>query len=127
MLPRPAAPGDVYPRDINDSGVIVGYLYASPNSAWRWTPNGAGFTINRLPDAGRGGVAYSIAADGTVSGDVYGTSNKPLPAIWPQGGAFKMLGLTSSGAWGEAMNVAVTSAGLVTTGTQGNQYALRWK
>jgi hypothetical protein len=126
MLPRPGATGDVTPRDINDSGVIVGYVYGA-NSAWRWTPNGSGFTVDRLPDAGRGSVAFSIAEDGTISGDVYGGANKPLPALWPQGGAYKFLGLTSSGAWGEAMGVVVTPAGLVTTGTQGNQYALRWK
>jgi hypothetical protein len=126
MLPRPPVAGDVTPRDINDSGVIVGYVYGS-NSAWRWSPNGSGYTVDRLPDAGKGSVAFSIAADGTISGDVYGGPNKPLPALWPQGGAYKMLGLGSSGAWGEAMNVVVTSGGLVTTGTQSNQYALRWK
>jgi hypothetical protein len=127
MLPRPAATGNVTPTDINDSGVIVGYLYGSPGGAWRWTPNGSGFTVDRLPDAGRGSAAFAIAADGTVSGDVYGSANKPLPALWPQGGPYKMLGLTSKGAWGEAAHVVMTSAGLVTTGTQSNQYALRWK
>jgi uncharacterized membrane protein len=127
MLPRPAATGDVTPRDINDSGVIVGYLYGSPGGAWRWTANGPGFTVDRLPDAGRGSVAFAIAADGTISGDVYGGANKPLPSLWPQGGPYKMLGLTSKGAWGEAMDVVMTSAGLVTTGSQSNQYALRWK
>jgi hypothetical protein len=120
LLPRPTATSDISPRDINDSGVIVGY---GPTGALRWTPPYV--TVERLPDAGKGSVAYGIAADGTVVGHV--VVNKSQPAYWPPSGGYKLLPLTSKGSWGEAMDAATTANGLVITGTDGNQKAIRWK
>jgi len=128
LLPRPSGAGDVWPRAMNDAGVIVGYLYGTRTRAVKWTPTGSGYAVSFLPDLGVKSAAYSIAQDGTVSGEA--TSTAPpgnlAPALWSPAGQLTLLGLVNNGAWGEAMDVAVTSAGLVVGGTQSNQKAVRW-
>ncbi|HEX5017885.1 MAG TPA: hypothetical protein VFX15_09920, partial [Actinomycetes bacterium] len=126
LLPRPSGTGDVWVWDINDAGVIVGYLYGKSVRAVKWTPNGSGYTVSFLPDLGVKSAAYSIAQDGTVSGEVNRRTNSPRPALWSPTGDLILLGLLSNGNWGEAMNVTVTSTGLVAVGTQSNQTAVRW-
>ena len=126
LLPRPSGTGDVYVWDMNDAGVVVGYMYGSPTRAVKWTPTGSGYTVSFLPDLGVKSAAYSIAQDGTVSGSVNRTTNNPRPALWLPAGGLTLLGLLNNGNSGEAMDVAATSTGLVAGGTS-NQTAVRWK
>jgi hypothetical protein len=111
---------------INNRGETVGKCtVGGVQNGFYWASHTATPAMLPRPPATGDVTPRDINDSGVI--DVYGGPNKPLPALWPQGGAYKMLGLGSSGAWGEAMNVVVTPAGLVTTGTQSNQYALRWK
>ena len=89
-LPRPSATGMLYPTEINDAGVIVGFQ-SSPSKAVRWTPNGVGgYTVAYLPDAGQGGAAYGLARDGTVSGSLL-KGNGGTPVLWGGAGSYRVL------------------------------------
>ena len=130
QLPRPGA-GDVTPQDVNDSGVIVGYLYGSPSRAVRWTPSGSGFTVGYLPDLGAGGSAYSIAGDGTVAGSVNAVKGSSTrPAIWLPQSATPSLLQIPSGSYGEAADVVLAPSGIIVSGyasVSGSKQAMRWK
>ena len=128
LLPRPVGAGDVTPRDINDAGVIVGYLYGSATQAVIWMPNGAGYTVSFLPDYGLGSVAYGIASDGTIAGSVSTKSSGRNPVLWsPGGGSLMFLELTKPGTGGDANDVAQTSVGIVASGSQSQLGAIRWR
>jgi hypothetical protein len=121
LLPRPAGTGDVAPRSINDAGVIVGN---GPGGGLRWQPSPSGYVLDVFP-----GALYTIASDGTMAGSILLTkkSNSRSPVIFYSPSSYQILGLTSSGTWGEAVAIAVTPTGRVLGGTEGNVKALRWR
>jgi uncharacterized membrane protein len=125
MMPTPPGVSDATPQDINNSGVAVGY---SP--ALRWTPNGAGWLVEKLPDMGYGSSAVGIAEDGSVVGSMNTSSNiskGPLPVVWPQGAGYRFLPLPA-GHWGETAAISSTAPGLIVVGgdrTRGA--AVRWR
>lgn len=126
-LPRPSGSGSLYPTEINDAGVIVGYQY-SPSKAVRWTPNGTGgYTVAYLPDAGRGGAAYGLARDGTVSGSIYKGNGNWTPVIWGASGSYQVLPYSGSARSGEANDVATLSIGGSVVGGYQDSQALRWR
>jgi hypothetical protein len=125
VLPRPSATGDVYPVEINDNGVIVGFQF-SPAKALIWTPTTSGYVVQPLPDAGRGGSAYGISRDGTVSGSLV-KGNGTVPVLWPASGSYQFLPVVGKPRSAEANDVATSSFGAtVAVGYQDRQ-ALRWK
>jgi hypothetical protein len=121
-LPTPPGVTDPAPRDINDAGVIV-------SGSWRFTPNGSGWTTDKLPDAGAGADAYSVADDGTIAGTVNkngGHGAGPLPAVWPQGGAYQLLALPAG--WGEALQVRTGQNGIIVVGANRTAgVGMRWR
>jgi hypothetical protein len=127
VLPRPTATGNLYPTEINDAGVIVGFQNL-PTKAVRWTPNGSGgYTVAYLPDAGHGGAAYGLARDGTVSGSVLKPNGYGIPVLWPASGSYQVLPVIGKPRFGEANDVATSSSGgPIAVGYQDSQ-ALRWK
>jgi hypothetical protein len=127
LLPRPGATGDVNPHDINDAGVIVGYLYGSSTRAVKWTPSGSGYTVSFLPDLGIKSAAYAIAQDGTVSGYITRTNGFARPALWSAAGELIVLGLNKNGDTGEATDVAVTPTGIVVGGVLTSLGSTLWK
>jgi hypothetical protein len=126
-LPRPTATGNLYPTEINDAGVIVGFQNL-PTKAVRWTPNGSGgyTTVEYLPDAGHGGSAYGLARDGTVSGSVLKPNGYPIPVLWPASGSYQVLPVIGKPRSAEANDVATSSSGPIAVGYQDSQ-ALLWK
>ena len=127
LLPRPSGAGDVWVRDMNDAGVIVGYLYGSRTTAVKWTPTGSGYAVSFLPDLGVKSAAYAIAQDGTVSGSVNRTVNTNRPALWSPSGQLILLGLNKNGDTGEAPTVAVTPTGIVAGGSLTSSGSTLWK
>jgi hypothetical protein len=128
LLPRPAGAGDVNPRDINDAGVIVGWLGTSSTRAIMWVPSGTGYTVSFLPDYGLGSVAYGIGSDGTIAGSLVTRSSGRNPVLWSPGGSSLMfLELTKPGTGGDADDVALTSLGIVAGGLQIQLGATRWR
>lgn len=125
-LPRPSATGMLYPTEINDAGVIVGYQ-ASPSKAVRWTPNGSGgYTVAYLPDAGRGANAYGLARDGTVSGSLV-KSSSTFPVIWPPVGTYQVLPYSGSAKSGEANDIVNLSTGALLIGGYQDSQAILWR
>lgn len=121
-LPRPAGSGDVWPRAMNDAGVIVG---GGPGGGLRWIPTSSGYTtVDVFPV----GAPEAIAADGVMAGSVSSKSG-PLPAFFLPTLQYQLLGLASSGkrTWGTAGSIAATANGHVIGGTESNTTALRWK
>jgi hypothetical protein len=118
LLPRPAGSADVYPRGMNDSGVIVG-----SGLRWRPTPGGYVFDVFTI------GSAESIASDGTMAGSITNNpgSNGPAPAIFYSPTSYQTLGVTSNGKWGSTASIALTPNGIVIGGTESNAKALRWR
>ena len=128
MLPRPAGTTNpVFPDEMNDAGVIIGYISGSPNRALKWTPSGSAYTVQYLPDAGGGSQAYSIASDGTISGSL--SSGFVTRAVfWPTTGGYQLLGYSGTATTGEAWEVVVGANGkIILSGNQGNSQALRWR
>ena len=125
-LPRPSKTGMLYPTEINDMGVIVGYQI-QPSKAVRWTPNGAGgYTVAYLPDAGQGAAAYGLARDGTVSGSLL-KGNGGTPVLWGGAGSYQVLPYSGSARSGEANDVATLSTGGLVVGGYQDSQALRWR
>ena len=116
------------PRDINDAGVIVGWLGTSSTRAIMWVPSGTGYTVSFLPDYGLGSVAYGIGSDGTIAGSVATKGSGRNPVLWSPGGSSLMfLELTKPGTGGDADDVALTSLGIVAGGLQIQLGATRWR
>lgn len=126
-LPRLSATGLLFPTQINDAGVIVGFQYF-PEKAVRWTPNAlGGYSVEYLPDAGDGGAAYGVARDGTVSGSVLDPDGFGIPVLWPASGGYQILPVLGDVLSAEADDVATSPLGAsVAAGYQDTQ-ALRWK
>jgi hypothetical protein len=123
-LPRLSAAGDMYPVEINDAGVIVGFQF-SPAKPIIWTPGPSGYTVRSLPDAGRGGYAYGISRDGTVSGSILKSGGTPV--LWTPSGGYQVLPIIGNARATEANDVATSSLGTpIAVGYQDSQ-ALRWK
>ncbi|MFC3894970.1 hypothetical protein ACFOWZ_26105 [Lentzea rhizosphaerae] len=60
--------GDVYPKSVNDSGVIVGFKYLDGKSRpYRWTYNGDELDLG-LPEGATEGVALDVNSDGVIVG-----------------------------------------------------------
>jgi hypothetical protein len=126
-LPRPSATGMLYPTEINDAGVIVGFQM-SPSKAVRWTPNGAGgYTVAYLPDGGRGAAAYGLARDGTVSGSVVKGNSTNTPVLWGATGGYQVLPYSGSARSGEANDVATLLTGGSVVGGYQDSQAIRWR
>jgi hypothetical protein len=126
-LPRPSGSGSLYPTEINDAGVVVGYQI-SPSKAVRWTPNGAGgYSVAYLPDAGQGAAAYGLARDGTVSGSIVKGYNTYTPVIWGATGSYQVLPYSGSARSGEANDVATLSTGGLVVGGYQDSQAIRWR
>ena len=116
-LPRPAGSALVWPRDINDDGVIVG-------TGLRWRPTPSGYVYDVFPV----GSPSAIAPDGTMAGSVPGSgSSGGSPAIFYSPTSYQVLALTNGGRWGSAGSIALTAGGIVVGGTEANSKALRWK
>lgn len=129
LLPRPpnTSAAVVFPMEINDSGVIVGYISTSPYRALRWVPSGGTYpTVEYLPDTGTGSLAYGIASDGTISGLFQGVT--PRAVLWWSFGGYTLLHYTGTTTSGEANDVALTPGGsLVAAGYQGSKAGVRWR
>lgn len=123
LLPRPAGSGALVPHDINDTGLIVGYI--TSGKAVAWDP-GVTYTVRVLPDAGYGATAMSVASDGTIAGSLNRSSNGPLPVFWRPAGSYQILGTTKPNASAEASDVANGASGLIVAGHE-NVLALRWR
>jgi hypothetical protein len=127
-LPRPAgSTAPVFAEEINDSGVIIGYISSNPYRALRWTPSAPSTypTVEYLPDGGKGSLAFGIANDGTVAGELTGGSGRPV--LWQPSGGYTLLTYAGNGSAGTAYGVAVRDAGsLVVAGFQTNGRAVRW-
>ncbi len=131
LLPRPAAKGDVYPRGMNDAGIIVGIFGGT--RAVRFIPTPAGYRAELLPDKGFGAKAEAIASDGSIVG-VMSThaSGRQMPSIWSPGGAHQLLGMTEPAATGTVYGVELTPEGIVVVGQEynpisGSRRSIRWK
>jgi hypothetical protein len=116
-LPRPPGTALVWPRDINDDGVMVG-------TGLRWRPTPSGYVYDVFPL----GSAEAIAPDGRMAGSVPGSgSSGGSPAIFYSPTSYQVLAVTSNGKWGSAGSIALTATGIVLGGTEANSKALRWK
>jgi len=102
-------------------------MSSSPYRALRWTPSGSTYpTVEYLPDAGKGSLAYAIASDGTIAGVFPGSPERAV--MWSAFGGYTLLGYAGNGTAGEAYDVVVKDGGgLLLAGYQTSGQALRWK
>jgi hypothetical protein len=123
QLPHPAAPGDIFPKAMNEAGVIVGFLYGSPTRAVRWTPGDAGYsTVEVLADRGFGGSAVAIDDNGMIAGGITPKFNAAgQAALWSPSGSFQLLGRLQISGGSAASSLALTAQGLLVGGSDGNQ------
>lgn len=129
-LPRPVTPNNVYAKDINDAGVIVGFIGdCAVLRALRWTLNAGVYTVEILPDAGKGGSAIAVTSNGTVIGHVYsGGGNGHSATVWPTSGGYQVLPRIGKATRStEARDGVTTAAGAtIVVGKQDSQ-AVRWR
>ena len=130
QLPRPATPNNVYAKDINDAGVIVGFIGdCAILRALRWTLSDGVYKVEILPDAGKGASAVAVSRDGTVAGGVYkGGGINGTATLWPTSGGYQLLPLIGRSSQSSgAGDITITSAGAtIVVGAQDGQ-AVRWK
>jgi uncharacterized membrane protein len=135
VLPLPSGSSQSYSRDVNVTGVIVGWVILSDgtNRPVRWVPSGAGWTIAVLDDLGKGGAALSVNDAGQVAGSVSAPSGTgyPRPVYWDADGTLHLL--ESKDGVGEAVGISEPDAGLVIAGyvrtgkNGGSRIAVRWR
>ncbi len=131
MLPLPPRGVRGFANGINTAGTIAGFVTATDVSyrAVRWTRSGAGWTVQVLPDLGKGAGAQAINDDGDVAGSVYASPNGSVqPAYWDANGALHVLDPQRGG---EATAISNRSGGLVVGGyvivsTKIGRQAARW-
>ena len=129
-LPRPKGSGMVFTKEINDAGVIVGWVYGSQVQAVKWVPNagGAYTSVTVLPDAGHGGAAYGVTKEGTIAGAINSSSDYAIPVVWPASGGYQILPFFGRASYGEAEGIAASASGaILAVGYQNGTQALRWK
>ena len=129
-LPRPVTTNNVYAKDINDAGVIVGFIGdCAVMRALRWTLTDGVYKVEILPDAGKGASAIAVSRNGTVAGGVYkGGGVNGTATLWTGSGGYQLLPVIgrsyqSSGAG----DVTTTPGGAtIVVGAQ-DGVAIRWK
>jgi uncharacterized membrane protein len=128
LLPLPIGGADVYIRDINDAGVIVGWTSVSirknkfVNRATRWVPSGGSWMTEFLADYGAGSFAVAVNEAGQVAGSVIVPQRgSPRPAFWDASGSLRQLeGI------GEALGLSAPTVGPI-VGGDANGGAARWQ
>jgi hypothetical protein len=125
LLPEPGAGGQAYPRGMNDAGVIVGFVTTDVQHAVRWTPGVDGYSVELLPEDGTGSIAWGIAQDGTIVGNVNPGGGRQA-AIWHVGGGFTYLPVPRGNQFGEALGIAVTPGGWFVVGQTSSGW-VRWR
>jgi len=131
VLPLPPRGVRGFPNGINTGGAIAGFVTAADVSyrAVRWTRSGTEWTVQTLPDLGKGAGAQAINDDGDVAGSVYaGRNGSVQPAYWDANGALHLLDPQRGG---EASAISNRSGGLVVGGyvivsTKLGKQAARW-
>ena len=95
--------------------------------ATRWILSGGSWTVEILPDLGKGGSALAVNGAGQIAGSVKGTNGFELPALWEASGALRRL--DSDANVGEATGLADPAAGSVVAGdiNANDWHAVRWR
>ena len=131
VLPLPPRGVKGFVNGINAAGTVAGFVTATDVSfrAVRWTRSGTEWTVQVLPDLGKGAGAQAINDDGDVAGSVYPSRNGSVqPAYWDASGALHVLDPQRGG---EASAISNRSGGLVVGGyviasTKIGKQAARW-
>lgn len=127
LLPLPRGATGAHPRGVTPSGVVVGFTTGSGYRAIRWIPSGGAWTIELLPDLGRGGSAAAVDDAGYIAGSVSGPSFA-RPAYWTPGGELHLL--STGNRAGEALGISEPEGGLIIAGdytVKAVKIAVRWR
>jgi hypothetical protein len=132
VLPLPPGGIGAYPHGINTGGTIVGFVTATDVAyrGVRWTRSGTAWTVELLPDLGKGGSALAINDAGYIAGSAYGTNGFARPAFWEPSGVLHILDTGDRS--GEATGISEPDGGVVIGGyfvssSKSGKLAARWE
>ncbi|MCU0270427.1 MAG: hypothetical protein MUF83_17515 [Acidimicrobiales bacterium] len=121
-LPLPAGWSGAFPTDVNDAGVVVGVasdVTLGGRRAVRWTPSGAGHSVELLPLLPGEVASYATAVDdaGRVVGARAGILGTPFGFGWLFSDATGLVDLNARYGWFATPN-DINDNGVILSGTQ---------